>query len=674
MLILQTFIYGLLFLTIFFLIFYPIGFWVIQKADKTLSDQEVIALSLCMGVMLFLSIAILFGLLNLRFLVLPILLIVNVLVIAKFRYKILKAWRIFLYDKLLLGILTLGILVQGFINFPSGFKYPDGLLFWSSQGHDGLWHVASMEAIKRSIPPQNPGFSGETIYNYHYLVDLLMGEFARLFPMFSSLDLYFRFFPVIFSFLIGITIFAFMTRWQGSKIIGYLGLFFSYFVGSFGYIVSFLRGGGIFAGETTFWAAQQNTIIGNPPHAASHFLLPAFFLSFLIYTQKRTVRWIFISFVVGSMLAGFKVSGGLVMLVGLGAAALADLIFHGKFISFILALALGLSNLLTFKSMTSPQATSFLMFLPWWFIRTMVVVKLNWMDLELRRQFYLSLGTWQAKLRVFQFEAIAFLIFIVGNLGMRTLGLLEIGKKILKSKGSFSQPIEVMLFFSMITGLIIPLLFVQKGLIYNNIQFMQYFMLIVGFYGAISTYRILSWLKRRGARVFLMLLIAAFSLPTVIGNLVEFYGPNTSPLAKISNGELQALSYLKNNSDSEDVVLNMPFNKDLQSKFPNQPRPIYAWYDTPYISALSGINSYLASEHVTLLFYPETDQRMENKKRFFEQSDLVWSREFLQKEKISFIYVAKAELEKSLDMDGNGIEVFFENEDALIYKVKNDQK
>ncbi len=676
MLIFQTLILGLIFIILFFLLFFPAGYWLIQKIDKTLEDQESIALSLCLSVVLFVISAIVFGILNLRFLVLPILLILNTGAIFIYKEKIFKSWKIFLHDKILLGILILGIIFQGFINFPSGFQYNDGLYFWSSQGHDGLWHVASMEAIKQSIPPQNPGFSNEVIYNYHYLADVLMGEFARIFPFFSSLDLYFRFFPVIFSFLIGISIFAFITRWQSNKDhsvnkkIGYLGLFFSYFVGSFGYIVSYLHGGSIFAGETTFWAAQQNTIIGNPPHAVSHFLLPAFFLSFLIYIQKRNFRWAIISFIIGSMLAGFKVSGGFVMLMGLGAAALVDLIINRKFITLILFLALGLSNFLTFRAMTSSQAASFLMFLPWWFVRTMVVVKLDWIDLELRRQFYLSLGTWNAKLRVLQFETTALAIFIVGNLGMRILGLLEIIRKIITSRGKiFIQPFEIMILVSMLTGLIVPLFFVQKGLIYNNIQFMQYFMLIFGFYGAISTYRLLSIIKINLVKLFIFIVIAIFSLPTVIGNLVEFYGPNTSPLAKITNSELDALSYLKNNSKTEDVILNMPFNKDLQSKF-TQPRPIYAWYDTSYISALTGRVSYLSSEHVTLLFYPATDQRIENKKKFFEQSDFSWNKEFLQKEKIGFIYIAKSEFDKPLDVEKNRINVFFENNDVIIYKVR----
>ncbi len=670
-LLIQTLSLFILFITVSIACFFIPGFGVLAKKRKKLENAEIITLSLSLGTVLFVLVSIALALSHLRFLMLPAILIVNLVVISKYKLDLFEPWKIFIRNKILLAIMIIGILTQGFINFPSGYLFADGLNFWSSQGHDGLWHVASMEAIKQAIPPQNPGFAGEQLVNYHYLVDVLMGEFARIFPFFSSLDLYFRFFPVIFSFLIGISVFAFLTRWQKNKIIGILGIFFTYFVGSFGYIVSFLNGGNIFGGETAFWAAQQNTLLGNPPHAISHGLLVAFFLSFLIYLKERSVGWVIISFLIGSTLAGFKVSGGLVMLAGLGAACLIDFINKRKFSSLILVLLLGLSNFLTFKWMTS-NGSSFLLFLPWWFIRTMVVDKLGWMDLELRRQHYLSKGTWNANLRVIQLEAIAFGIFLAGNLGMRILGAVELIKRFILNKGAFfKEPIDVMLIVTMLTGLIVPLLFVQKGLIYNNIQFMQYFMFIFGFFGAISVYKILIYVKNKPLRIIIIGLIIIFSVPTVIGNLVELYGFGRSPLAKITNTELLALKYLKDNSYADEIILTVPFNPNLKDMYKSQPIPIYAWYDTSYVSALAGKGSYLASEHVRLLFYPSTDERIENKKKFFEQSDFSWNRQFLKNERINYIYAAKDELIKPLDTDKNNLKIFFENNAVIIYKVRS---
>lgn len=658
------------FLVLSFFTFYLTGFGIIAFSKEKLAGQEIITISLCLGVVMFVLLAVLLGFLNLRFLILPLILLVDIIIIIKFRKNIFNPWSIFIKDKILLLFILLGILVQGFINFPSGFLYSDGLKFWSSQGHDGLWHVASMEQVKVSMPVLNPGFSGENIYNYHYLVDVLMGEFARIFPIFSSLDLYFRFFPVLFSFMMGISVFALMVRWKVKEAIGYLGLFFFYFTGSFGYIVNFINGGSIFGGETVFWAAQENTLLGNPPHAISHAIIVTFFLSVFLYLKSRSKYWFFVSFLIGCILAGFKVSGGLVMLVGLSALTFFDLIIYRKIGTLLLTTILGITNFITFKSLTSSEAASFLMFLPWWFVRTTIVDRLGWMDLELRRQHYLAQHTWHATLRVIQLEMTAFLLFVVGNLGMRIIGIWEMGRELFVYRlNLFKNLFEIMLFASMLTGLVVPLLFVQKGLIYNNIQFMQYFLLIFGFYAAISTYNILMLFKSIKLRIIMMSIIVIFSVPTVIGNLTELYGPERSPLAIIVPEELEALNYLKNNSSSGSVVLNVPFDPYLKNKFNKPPLPIYAWYDTSYTSAISERRSYLASEHVTLLAYPQTKERQENMQKFFSQEDFDWNRQLLKKEKINYIYLAKDQLKQPLDIIKNNLENFFENDKVIIYHV-----
>lgn len=667
----MIFVNLLIFLLLAIFIFYPIGFLLLNKTDKKLEDQEIIGLAFSLGIIIFVIFSVILGLIQLRVLLLPIFTMIGLYTFYKYRLALVTPWKIFIQDRLLITLLLLGILVQGFINFPSGLNYNGDILFWSSHGHDGIWHVALMEEIKKSIPPQNPAFASVPLYNYHYLVDILMGEFYRIFPFLSALDLYFRFFPVLFSLLIGVNVFAFVSNWQRNKKIGYWAMFFSYFVGSFGYIYLFIKGGSIFGGETVFWAAQQNTILGNPPHAVSHIILPAFFLSFIKFYQSKSYKWLFITFLIGSILAGFKVSGGFVMLIGLAVASLIGIIKRDFKIP-LLGVLLALSNFLTFKSMTSKDAAGFLMFLPWWFIRTMIVVKLDWIDLEHKRQHYLSVGTWNAYLRVLQLELTGLLIFIVGNLGMRVIGVIGLVNIFLKRRVKVVfDPVDMLIFFAMITGLIIPLLFVQKGIIYNNIQFMQYFMLIFGFYSAASVYKILIKLKFKILQIIFAALVILFSVPTVIGNLVEFYGPGTTPLSKISHQELNAIDYLKNNSTDSDIFLVAPFDKDLKGKYETQPKPIYAWYSTSYISALSSRRSYLSSEEQVLITGYPLDERRDKVKKFFAQTDYEWNKEFLKNERIKYIYIAKDEIKKEIDVEKNNLEKVFENGEVLIYKIKD---
>ena len=55
------------------------------------------------------------------------------------------------------------------------------------------------------------------------------------------------------------------------------------------------------------------------------------------------------------MIAGFKVSAGVVLLAGLGAAALVDLIVNRKLDLFYLLITLGVSNFAVIKFMTKEE-------------------------------------------------------------------------------------------------------------------------------------------------------------------------------------------------------------------------------------------------------------------------------------------------------------------------------
>src|SRR3989338_8834418 len=90
---------------------------------------------------IFCLLAIGLGFFNVRFLMLPItlgILIYNLVVYIK---VFLTRFRGLFRFRYLLPIILLGVVIQGLINFPSGYSYNGELLFWSSQGHDGLWHV-----------------------------------------------------------------------------------------------------------------------------------------------------------------------------------------------------------------------------------------------------------------------------------------------------------------------------------------------------------------------------------------------------------------------------------------------------------------------------------------------------------------------------------------------------
>lgn len=657
------------FLLLSIFVFYVPGCLLIKQAKLKLRDDEQITLSLGLGLVIFLVITILTSLLGFRILSPLILLLINIYAFFQQRTKILKPFLNLFKQKALMALLLLGTLVEGFINFPSGFPYQNGHLYWSAQGHDGLWHVSVIETMKRVFPAPNPLYAGKILYNYHYFIDVIMAEFNRIFFFFSSLDLYYRFFAFLISFLMGLAAYSFLTTWKKNEKIGLLGIFFTYLVGSFGYLVLLIQRRGFFGGETIFWAAQGNTIIGNPPHAFCYILLPTFFLAFYYYLKKKNLPLLISCFLLGGFLLGFKVSAAFVLLAGLGVASLLTLINKRKKEPFLLTLILGFSNLTIFKLITK-GGTSLLMFHPWWFIRTMIVVpdRVNWLDLELRRQFYLAQGGFRGYLRVIQFEALAFLIFLTGNLGTRIIGFWEIFKGLYR-RTIFTDPLESTLFFTMLTGFIMPLLFIQKGVTYNLIQFMQYFLLIFGFFAAISLYDLLQSFKEKRKKYLILAIFIAFSIPTVIGNLVSFYGKN--PLAIITYEEIEALNFLKNNSQENDVFLTKPFNPYSRGLYEHQPWPIYAWESTAYVSAYTSRPSYYTDEGQVRIFGINTEERLEAMNDFFDpEQPLEDKQSFLKEERIKFIYLRteEADEEQRKVLSQLNLNQIFENKEVVIYQ------
>lgn len=660
----------LLFIILTTVSFYPLGYLFLGKNTKKLHGHEIISLSFAISIVVFVLLSVLLAFIKASSLLIFVILGTNLISIIKYRFKLLAPWKTLFKNRTLLIILLLGILVEGFITFPSGYLYKDGLLFWSSQGFDGLWYISLIESVSKGIPPLTPVFSGTYLQNYHYLVDILMGGYYRIYSFFSPIDLYFRFFPVFLSFLLGLSIFSFVNRWKNAAI-GYWSLFFTYFVGSFGFIVTYLQSGKIFGGETVFWASQLNTVVANPPHASAMILLCSFLLSFLIFTETKKRYWFFVCILVGSIVAGFKVSGGAILLAGLGVASFFQIIREKKFGGMLMFFILLATNFITLR-LISPGAVSLLIFEPWWFIRTMVVVKLGLIDWELRRQTYLWVGRFTSYLRVIQLEGTALLIFIVGNLGVRILSFpVIIGNFLHFKKRIFKNPMDTFLIASGFVGFIFPMLFLQRGVAWVSIQFMQYVLLITGFYGAIFTYSVLKKIKLVALKYVFVAFLLLLSVPTVIGNYVEFY--DNPPNAVISNNEVSALNFLKNNSNPNDIILTPPYNKYAKDEYKKNPLPIYAWFGTAYVSAMTNRVTFLNCEEQLQIMGYDVDTRLKDVNRFFNGSDSIFNRDFLKTNNVAYIYVPTPRKYSIQEEDDNLTKVFA-NDEVSIYKVNNYEK
>lgn len=164
--------------------------------------------------------------------------------------------------------------------------------------------------------------------------------------------------------------------------------------------------------------------------------------------------------------------------------------------------------------------------------------------------------------------------------------------------------------------------------------------------------------------ILVVLVLVLLTLPTTISSLVNSYLPSRPPV-RISKLELEGLKFLKN--QPEGIVLTFPFNPALINNFV-EPRPIYSYVSTAYVSALTGQISFLEDEMNLEITNKDYSSRLKEAKFFFDTNNKSWARGFLVQNKIRYIY-----LERYQDMRFNEAELdtarIYENGEVRIFRV-----
>lgn len=646
----------LLFLIASFFCFALPGLFILGKSKQDFDLFEIFTLSTIVGFVIFTLAFYILSTFRIPFLLIILIALVDFIYLKKIKFSKINFQLSINYKSIMiLFIFLLGIAGQLAIIAPSGLKLNQDLIFFSSHGHDGAWHLALMEEVKKGYPLQNPIFAGERLVNYHFFSDIAPAIFNQFFK-FSELDLYFRFFPFLFSLLLGAIAYLFGKKIGNSSAVGIWTVFFVYFAGSFGYIVTWIQNHYI-GGESIFWATQIQSSIGNPPQIISNILvLTLLYLFFLIYNKKDWILFVICLAILGS-LAEFKIYAAIVMLSSLTIAGIIDFFRKRKIYLFLLSVFGILFSAIIYLP-NSLNSASFLIWEPWWFIRTMVVTnsRLNWLDLELRRQTYLAQGNWK---RVIQIELTSLLIFFFGNLGTRFLGLITFFNFFKK----IDFPKLIFIFITLIS-LILPLLFLQKGVASNSIQFLQYFILLFGVSASLTITRLQNKIKNTFLKSLFITTIIILSIPTQLGLLYDFY--HKPPLAKITYQELVALDFLKKNSQKNSIVLTPAFNRFLNIKMPTP--FIWAWSDTAYVSAFSQRRTYLADiEQADIMGYNFQD-RLKFQRLIFESKQIDNMTAQLKDRHIDYLYFPKMVGPKA-DISKSKLAKIFENQEIEIWKV-----
>lgn len=531
----------------------------------------------------------------------------------------------------------------------------EGLGFWGANGHDGIWHVALAEALSKGDWSM-PVFAGYKIQNYHIGFDLILGFIHKLSTIPVSV-LYFQILPPIIALAIGLSVYRFVESWQNSKKAAWWATFFVYFGGSWGWLVSLVRGQG-WGGESMFWSQQSISTLINPPFALSLITILAGLIFLRKYLNKntRTNFWLAVIFLGISVF--IKVYAGLLVLTALLVISLYSLIFKHQLSVIKVFLASLTVSLLLYLPLNGLSA-GLIVWQPFWFLESMVALsdRVGW------EKMYSAMTTY--KMGNFWLKAIAaygltFVIFLIGNFGTRIIAFKEFFKK---PKNLLSADlIKVFMLVVILAGIVVPTFFVQKGTPWNTIQFIYYSLFFSGILSGVVLGRFFEKSKLKTTILYSVVVVVVFlTVPTTISSLGS-YVPKV-PQSSLPKSELEALNFLSKHPFG--TVLTYPYVKENVA---GSPIPLYLYTTTAYVSAYSNKPVFLEDEMNLGIMQYSFAERRGSVENFLTTLDETEAYNFLRDNKISYIYWLKNQRARVGDSQ-LGLTKIFDNGEAIIFKV-----
>jgi len=516
-------------------------------------------------------------------------------------------------------LIALGSLTWIATMFKSGLYYSYGIGYWGPNGHDAIWHLSLINSLASSRF-NLPMMAGEPLKNYHFGFDILTAALVRFTGLSASLW-YFQILPVFFSLTIGFLVYK-LTR-------SFWSVYFIYFATGLGWIVTVVRGQQL-GGESMFWAQQAISTLLNPPFAISLiFLLLGF-----IYLQKRNYSLIILFF----GLAGFmKIYAGILGLFSLFCISLYQKNLR-LFLAFVVS---GLITGLLFVPFYSLNSRT-LIFQPFWFIQSMLFSpdRLYWPKLGSALINYQYTGNY---IKLIPASLLALGIFIIGNIGFRLIGFIKFRSRFM--------PIIFL-------GLLVPVFYVQTGTTWNTIQFMYYSLFFLNLLAGIYFSRVKNY------KWVIYCLILLFTLPAIPATLSQ-YLPSRPPAA-LSAGEISALKYLQ--SQPPGIVMVPLFGQEYFSKF-TEPRPLFAYESTAYVSAYSRHPVFLEDEVNLRILNLDVNSRKQAITEIFTTHNPEVARKILRSNQITYLYFPDISLNKpSLNPSDFGYSQIYESKNIQIWR------
>jgi hypothetical protein len=459
------------------------------------------------------------------------------------------------------------VILQSLLVFFNGIWTEKGILFQSFV-QDSSWHLAIYKALQQNFPPVNPNFSGIRLVNYNYFWDLFLVLINKVF-LFNIYDLYFHIVPPVLSFAFAFVFYMFLKKIFKDNSIIFWSLFFCFLGSSFAFLIPLAHSTYHKWGESSFWVSQTFSMLLNQHLAVS--LILFFTICCLLFKYlKENSKTLFLSILFLSIIILFiKVYAGVLILIGLGGLGLKQFLEEKKY-DFLLLSFLSVSISFLFLRFLGFEGGFPFEFRPFWFLKTMIEAydRVDIPILILREEYYLRQGN---ILGIALLRFIELIIFTVGNLGVRVVGFFSFFSFLAKEKKKLKKDIYLFFNFIVLFAFVFPLLFIQKGVTWNSIQFWYYILPIASIFTGLVFNKFLrlnfrkSNFKTRILRIlFILTVFLAGSLTSfkTVADLV-----NRKNFTLISNNLLKAFCYIRENSSETDVLVLEPERVEFHSSF-----------------------------------------------------------------------------------------------------------
>jgi hypothetical protein len=461
-----------------------------------------------------------------------------------------------LFGVIMLAVVPLVVLPMYFSNLAN---IPDSAISLSKIDSDVTLHLSIANELTHSIPPEVPFVAGRPLA-YHYAMDLvtaLLNKSAGL----NVLDLTVRFLPTLYLSITVLAVFCFARAWLNSGHAAALTAFLVVLAEDFSFVP------GILSGSPTCWSASY---FGVPTTYSLYYvnaILPAQALLFaglyclLQFSRTDSRIWLVLTSVLVAYLAEYKIFSALQMMASLGCAGLYYLVRYNQrqllkvfAVTSMCLLPLALTMSLANRAGAGQSVRLYHTYIP------VALEQLGYASTSWGHDVIALLRGQSITLRgVTCFLLVALPGYLLGSLGLRFLALPILAKDLVAPKSESSLRFLLALFVTMGPIITLCLTVIPRDgspeLNYNNaVWFYVQSKYIVCIFAveALMALRC-HWQPGYVFQTIALVGVIALSVPSTIQAF--YFRTRGHPLASISKGERELMSYLAENCAPGSVVL-----------------------------------------------------------------------------------------------------------------------